>query len=239
MQIIPAVDLLDGAAVRLLRGDYGAVTGYGRDPAAIARGFVSQGAGLVHVVDLEAARGGQRQVDTVEAVLDAGVPIQLGGGIRTARDARWAVDAGASRVVVGSALVGPSDGPGADIVEAVGAEAVVAAVDVRDGRALGSGWLDGGSALGSVLDRIVRLGIPRMLVTGIERDGTMAGPDLDLLSEVRASAPGVALIASGGVGTLDDIGSLVGLGEPVEAAIVGRALYERRFTLGEAIDAAG
>ena len=162
MQIIPAVDLLDGAAVRLLRGDYGAVTGYGRDPAAIARGFASQGAGLVHVVDLEAARGGQRQIDTVESVLDAGVPIQLGGGIRTARDARWAVDAGASRVVVGSALVGPSDGPGADIVEAVGAQAVVAAVDVRDGRALGSGWLDGGSALGSVLDRIVRLGIPRM-----------------------------------------------------------------------------
>jgi phosphoribosylformimino-5-aminoimidazole carboxamide ribotide isomerase len=141
MRIIPAVDVLGGEAVRLLRGDYGAVTAYGPDPAAIVHEFADAGADIVHIVDLEAARGGPRQTETIRAILEVGVRVQIGGGIRTAPDARRMVDEGAARVVVGSALVDGDEAPVREIVEAVGPGAVVAAIDVRQGRAMGSGWL--------------------------------------------------------------------------------------------------
>jgi len=236
MQVIPAVDVLGGEVVRLVQGDYERVTTYDRDPLAVASRFVQEGAELVHVVDLEAARGGERSAEVLQALGAAGVPFQIGGGIRTPEAARMAIDMGALRVVVGSALLGDTNAAGG-IVRAVGTGAVVAAIDVRDGKARGSGWLDDGIPLAEALNRLADVGIARMLVTGIATDGTMEGPALGLYEQVRSLAPGLALIASGGVGTLDDLRTLAASDHTFEAAIVGRALYEGRFGLPEAIAA--
>lgn len=234
VQVIPAVDVLGGDVVRLIQGDYGSVTRYDVDPVAVASRFVAEGATLVHVVDLEAARGGECALDLVERLGAAGVPFQLGGGIRSAAVARAVIDLGAERVVIGSALV--SDAASAkEIVEAVGHGAVVGAVDVRDGRVRGSGWLDEGIPLVDVIAILGSLGIERALVTGIEKDGTMKGLALDLYELVRSLAPDLTLIASGGVGSLEDLGVLVDSNVGLEGVIVGRALYERRFSLPEAL----
>lgn len=233
MLVIPAIDLLDGAVVRLLRGDYDRVTIHDDDPRARVRRWREQGAEIVHVVDLDAARGGVRDDTTLRTLVGAGVPLQVGGGIRTPEDAVAVIGAGAARVVVGSAFTRP-DGAGEDIVAAVGPDRVVAAIDVRNGRARGSGWLDDGSPLEATLARVEAAGVIRVLATGIERDGTLGGPDLDLLETIRRALPHVAIIASGGVGSLDHLASLAAAPAHVEACVVGRALYEGRFLLPEA-----
>jgi phosphoribosylformimino-5-aminoimidazole carboxamide ribotide isomerase len=233
MDLIPAIDILDGSVVRLLRGDYGAVTRYREDPVVVASEFLAEGATLVHVVDLDAARGRQRNLAAINALGAAGVPFQAGGGVRTADDAQMTMDAGARRVVVGSALLG-ADGVAQAIVERVGALHVVAAIDVAEGRARGSGWLDEGMPTSAVVGRVGELGVPRALVTGIDRDGTLDGPDTELLEQVAGMAPDMALIASGGVASLDDL-AMLAIGTRCEAAIVGRALYERRFSVAEAL----
>lgn len=237
MQVIPAVDVLGGRAVRLMQGDYDRVSEYDSDPGAVARRFVAGGATLVHVVDLDAARGGERSLDVLRSFGASGVPFQVGGGIRTAAAARESLEAGAERIVVGSALLAGGTVL-REIVDAVGPLSVVGAIDVRSGRARGSGWLDEGVPLADVLSTIADLGIERALVTGIDTDGTMAGPAWELLAQVRDAAPDLALIASGGVGSIEDIRALSGSDLSFEAVIVGRALYEDRFTLPEAIDAA-
>jgi len=236
MQFIPAIDVLDGQVVRLRQGDYDQVTVYGDDAVAVASAHIVDGADLVHVVDLGAARDGGDHDRTVvcRALAEAGVRFQVGGGIRDQATAAAVVGAGAARVVVGTAAVSDPSAL-AGIVATVGAERVVGAVDVRDGRARGSGWEDRGAPMGEVLDRLVDLGVEWALVTGIARDGTMAGPDLGLLGAVRAGWPGLAVIASGGVGSLDDLRALAGAG--FEAVVAGRALYEGRFTVREAIAA--
>ena len=234
MQIIPAIDVLDGAVVRLLRGDFGEVTRYATDPVHVASRWIERGATLVHVVDLDAARGEPSDRMLWAALARAGIPFQIGGGIRTDAIATDAIAAGARRVVVGTAALGTGDALG-QIVAAVGAERVVVAIDVREGRARGAGWRDEGIALARALASVAAAGVERILVTGIERDGAMVGPDLDLLAEVRRLAPDLHLIASGGVGTLADLETLSSLG--IEAAIVGRALYEGRIDLPAAISA--
>lgn len=236
MKVIPAVDVLEGRVVRLIQGDYGRVREYGGDPVSVAERFRSDGAEIVHVVDLDAARGASRSVGVIRTLGTAGIHFQIGGGIRTAAIARESVDLGAGRVVIGSVLLAGGNAARA-IVESVGSHAVVAAIDVRAGRARGSGWLDDGLLLADVLGVVADLGITRALVTAIDQDGTMEGPSLDLLEQVRELAPKIALIASGGVGSLDDLRSLRDSDAGVEAVIVGRALYEGRFTLPEAIAA--
>ena len=230
LKIIPAVDVLDGAVVRLTHGDFDRVTVYDHDPVRSARHWVDMGAELVHVVDLDGARTGNPDIDLWRRMGDGGVPFQVGGGIRTATLARAALDAGAARVVMGTAAVWHPE-----ILDAVGApERVVAAVDVRDGRATGAGWLDEGRSLEAVLDGLEAHGITRLLVTGIGTDGTMQGPETTLFA--RAGEGGrFRVIASGGVGTIDDLHAVQDLG--CEAVIVGRALYEGRFTVAEAIEA--
>lgn len=232
MQILPAVDVLDGAVVRLARGRYDDVTVYANDPVAMAVSFVGDGADLVHVVDLAGARDGTHDVGLWRRLGDAGVPYQVGGGIRDAARAEAAVAAGASRVVVGTTAVWD---PRArrDILETVGAHAFVAALDVEDGRARGTGWLDEGRPLSEVAAELQEVGVVRALVTGIARDGMLSGPDMDVLDQVAVAAPGLALIGSGGVGTLDDLHTLARHG--VEGAIIGRALYEGRFSVAEAV----
>lgn len=235
MDIIPAVDILDGAVVRLLRGSYDEVTIYDRDPVAVAARFVGQGAPLIHVVDLDAARGRTRDLSVLEDLARAAIPFQAGGGVRTAADAGRTLEAGALRIVVGSVLTSGSD-ESYGIVEVAEPARVVAAIDVRAGRAVGSGWLDGGAPLPDMVARVLAHGIPRALVTGIDRDGTMEGPDIDLLNAVREHGPRLELIASGGVGTLEDLAVLRSSGVRIEAAIVGKALYESRFTVADAVE---
>ena len=232
MQVIPAVDILEGRVVRLLHGDYGRVTRYSDDPVEVAGRWLEQGAELVHVIDLSGARTGEPERRIWEEMSRAGIPFQVGGGIRTPSAARAALRAGARRVVMGTAAVW---NPAA--LEEVGeVDRVVAALDIRAGRARGAGWLDEGRSVSETLAGLAEAGVVRLLVTGIERDGAMQGPDLDLLAEVSALS-GMAVIASGGVGNLSDLGAVAALG--CEAVIVGRALYEGRFTLSQAIAAAG
>lgn len=230
LQIIPAVDVLGGRVVRLLRGEYGEVTEYGDDPVARSVAWHEQGADLVHVVDLEGARSGRPDPALWGRLAEAGVRFQVGGGIRDAETASRALAAGASRVVLGTAAVWhPS------VLEDIGApDRVVAAVDVRDGRAAGSGWEEDGRDLDAVLADLAARGVRRLLVTGIARDGTMEGPELGLLEAARRAGR-FGIIASGGVGALSDLQAVRAM--RCEAVIVGRALYEGRFTLGEAIAA--
>ncbi len=232
MQVIPAVDVLAGRVVRLREGDYAQVTEYDADPVAVARRWMSEGAELVHVVDLEAARGASPDRSLWRHLAGAGIRYQIGGGLRSAELARAALAAGAERVVMGTAAVWEPD-----LVAEVGEpERVVAAVDVRGGKARGVGWTDEGRDLAVVLAQLQSVGVRWLLVTGIERDGTMEGPDLTLLRRVRELAPGLAVIASGGVGGLDDLAAVAELG--CEAVIVGKALYEGRFRLADALAAA-
>lgn len=235
MNVIPAVDVLDGAVVRLRRGDYDQVTAYGDDPVVMVSSFGRQGAALVHVVDLAAARSGSVSPGLWESVVATGIAVQAGGGVRDAETAARLVSLGVARVVVGTAAVHP-DGPLEEIVSAVDRSRLVVGLDVRAGRVRGSGWTDEGRPLIEVVDRLVTAGAGRVLVTGIETDGTLHGPDRALLRKVRDLAPDLAIIASGGVGTLEDVRALA-TGD-WEAVIVGRALYEGAFTLPAAIEVA-
>ena len=230
MQVIPAVDVLDGAAVRLERGNYDAITRYSNDPIGVVEKWRVEGAELVHVVDLEGARSGVPDFGLMTRLGSLATPIQFGGGIRTPATAEAAIDAGLSRIVVGTALLGDDAD---EFVARVESAAIVAGIDVRLGRARGSGWRDAGVDAGVALERVLALGLSSVLATGIETDGMMTGPDLELLSRFRSAAPECHLIASGGVGSLDDLDALVELG--ADAVVVGRALYERRFTFSSAV----
>ena len=230
MQIIPAVDILEGRVVRLLHGDYRKVTRYSDDPVEVAGRWMEQGADLVHVVDLSGAKTGDPDRRIWREMSEAGIPFQVGGGIRTADAARAALAAGARRVVMGTAAVWNP----AALGEVEEVERVVAALDVRAGRARGAGWLDEGRSVPQALTGLREAGVVRLLVTGIERDGAMRGPDLNLLAQV-GELSNMAVIASGGVGSLSDLEAVAALG--CEAVIVGRALYEGRFTLSEAFSA--
>jgi phosphoribosylformimino-5-aminoimidazole carboxamide ribotide isomerase len=225
LEVIPAVDVLDGRVVRLLRGDYARVTEYGADPVAAARGWLEAGAHRVHVVDLDGARHGRPNLALWRRLGREGLRFQAGGGIRTPALARQVMAAGAERVVMGTAAVEMPES-----LEGLG-ERVVAAVDVRAGRARGGGWRDQGRPVATVLDALAAAGVSRLLVTGIGRDGTLEGPDVDLTHRVVADGR-FAVIASGGVGALADLDPLAELG--CEAVVVGRALYDHRFTLAEA-----
>ena len=240
MELIPAIDLLGGRVVRLSRGAYDAVTDYGDDPVEVVLRWQDEGASRIHIVDLDAAREGRpMQEAIVSRVVDAtDVPCQIAGGIRSVRQAAAGLEAGADRVVLGSALIS-DPGLAAALVEAHGSERIVAALDVRDGQALGDGWVTearGTEAIG-LARTLAGAGIRWFAVTAIARDGQMSGPDLELLEMVRAAVPEAAIIASGGVSSLEDIRELSA--RHFDAAITGRALYEGAFTLREALEAAG
>jgi phosphoribosylformimino-5-aminoimidazole carboxamide ribotide isomerase len=215
-----------------MHGDYERVTIYADDPVAQARTWMERGADLVHVVDLAGAKSGEPDISLWEKMAAAGVRFQVGGGIRNAEMARRALETGAARVVLGTAAVWDP----AILAEVEAPDRIVAAVDVKGGRATGAGWLDEGKDLSVVLDGLAGAGCERILVTGIGRDGTMEGPETDLLRAVVSDAR-FAVIASGGVGSLGDLAAVAALG--CEGVIVGRALYEGRFSLPEALDAVG
>jgi len=230
MELYPAVDLRGGRCVRLAQGDFARETVYDDDPVAVARRLEAAGAAWIHVVDLDAARrqGDNRAV--VEAVVAAvGIPVQVGGGVRDAS----LLDAGAARVVLGSAAL---DDP--ELVRALALAhpgRVAVGLDHRRGELAARGWEEAsGWSVSEVAAGFEDAGVASFVVTDIARDGMLGGPDTGGLARLAASTK-VPVIASGGVGSLDDLRALAGTG--VAGVIVGRALYVGRFTLEEALAA--
>ncbi|HEY2542712.1 MAG TPA: 1-(5-phosphoribosyl)-5-[(5-phosphoribosylamino)methylideneamino] imidazole-4-carboxamide isomerase [Gaiellaceae bacterium] len=222
-QVLPAVDVLDGRAVRLERGSFDAVAKEAGDPLELARRFAASEPPLLHVVVLDAARDGGAPVDLARrlAAAVAPVPVQLGGGVRSPDDARALVAAGVERVIVGTAAFEQGPGP---YVAALGARLVVA-VDVRDGEVRIRGWEHAsGIAVDEAVDRCRTAGVARLLCTAVDRDGTMGGPDLVLMGRV-AERFGGPVLAAGGVRSRADLDALAALG--LEGAVVGRALLEQ------------
>jgi len=234
--LFPAIDILGGRCVRLLQGDYGQETVYGKDPAAQARAFQDAGATWVHVVDLDAARTGdpvnRQVVAEVAATLD--VPVQAGGGVRTLDDARTLFDAGVSRVVMGTAAI--EDPDLVDQVADLGRVAV--GLDIRGEEVAVRGWTEGtGLLLTDAFERFSNRGTDAFVITQIERDGTLQGPDLEGLAAALATT-GVDVVASGGVGRpsdLKDLADLAVAGRRLAGIILGRALYEGTIDLAAAI----
>ena len=221
--MIPAVDVLGDEAVRLHRGSYEEVVNRPGDPVAVAARLARAGASLVHLVDLDGARSGRVRPELVGRVVEAAAParVQASGGIRSLADAEALLAAGAERVVVGTAAFASDDEP-ARLAAALG-ERLVVAVDVRDGRVRVAGWTeDGGLPVAAALERCVAAGVARLLCTAVERDGTLAGPDLDLLAGVCAG--GIPVLAAGGIRSEEDLRAVAAVG--CEGAIVGRALLE-------------
>jgi phosphoribosylformimino-5-aminoimidazole carboxamide ribotide isomerase len=234
--VYPAIDIRGGRVVRLAQGDYGRETVHDPDPVEAARRWIAQTARVLHVVDLDGARSGRPEnLDAVRRIASLGVPVQFGGGLRDAAAIDAALDAGAERIVLGTAAVRDPDLVGR-AVEAHG-DRVAVALDVRGGRVAVGGWLERSDAApAELLAAMAARGARRFLYTPIEVDGTLDGPVLDGLSGIAeaASRVGAAVIYSGGIGSLDDLRRLAGLGLPsVEGVIVGRALYEERFTVSE------
>jgi phosphoribosylformimino-5-aminoimidazole carboxamide ribotide isomerase len=222
LQLLPAVDVLDGRAVRLERGDFGKVSREAGDPVALARRFAAGHPPFLHVVVLDAARDGTLQLELAQTLAQAiaPVPLQIGGGVRTPEDALALVAAGAARVIVGTAAF---EGD-LDRFAGVLGERLVVAVDVRDGEVRTHGWeRSGGLAVDEAVDRCRMSGVSRLLCTAVDRDGTLAGPDLDLLERVVARFAGPVL-AAGGVRSREDLAALEALG--LEGAVVGRALLD-------------
>ena len=234
--VIPAIDLRAGHVVRLLEGDFGRATDYGEDPVAVARAFVGAGARWIHVVDLDGAKGEARQsaaVARIVAQVGGMAACEVGGGLRSEAAVAETLRAGAARVVLGTALLNDPALAGR-LIARHGPEAVAAALDVRDGLALGDGWVAGATArdADAVLHVLADAGVSRFIVTAIARDGALGGPDVDLLRRLVATGRG-AIVASGGIASVADLQAIRDAG--CEGAIVGRAIYEGVLDLAEAI----
>jgi phosphoribosylformimino-5-aminoimidazole carboxamide ribotide isomerase len=238
--LYPAIDIRGGHAVRLLQGDYERETTYDADPADAAKRWADEGAEFLHVVDLDGAKAGDpRNLDAIERIAaTVACPIQVGGGLRDPQSVRAMLDAGADRIVIGTAALRDPEFLDA-MLEAHG-HRIVVSVDARAGRVALEGWTEAGEE--GVVDAVAALskrGVARFLCTAIEVDGTMEGPAAHQLTEI-ANATSSKVIASGGVGTLAHLESLASSTPAnVEGAIVGRALYEHRFNVAEAIAVLG
>lgn len=240
LELLPAVDVVDGQAVRLVQGEAGSQTGYG-DALAAALAWADGGAEWVHLVDLDAAfgRGSNAPLlaDVAAALAGRGVRVELSGGIRDDASLERALAAGATRVNLGTAALEDPSWTAATI--AAHGDRVAVGLDVRGHTLAARGWTREGGDLWEVLARLDEAGCARYVVTDVAKDGTLRGPNLDLLRGVCAATP-AAVVASGGVSSLADLAALrelVPLG--VEGAIVGKALYAGAFTLPEALDVAG
>jgi phosphoribosylformimino-5-aminoimidazole carboxamide ribotide isomerase len=237
VDIYPAIDIRQGRVVRLSQGEATRLTVYEDDPVAQAERFVGAGARWIHVVDLDRAFGDGDNtglLDRIAAAVGTAARIQVGGGIRSLDRVREALEAGASRVVLGTAAV-TNPALVAAAVGAAGAERVAVGLDARDGRVALRGWTETSAELAvDVARRAAPEGVGTIIYTDISRDGMLVGPDI--AGCVALQETGAAVIASGGIGTLDDVRAAARAG--LAGVIVGRALYERRFTLVDAIAAA-
>jgi phosphoribosylformimino-5-aminoimidazole carboxamide ribotide isomerase len=233
--LYPAIDIRGGKAVRLIQGDYDQETAYDDDPVVAALRWVDGGARWLHVVDLDGARSGEPvNLEHVRRIVAAvSVPVQLGGGLRDSKKVEEAISSGAERIVLGTAAIRDPDM--AEAIAAAHGERVVVSVDSRSGKVAAEGWTEA-SELGTteVISALSDRGIGRFVYTPVEIDGLMEGPDLDSLREAANATDG-ELIYSGGVGSLDDLRALADLGlDNLGGVIVGRALYEGRFSVADA-----
>lgn len=234
--LLPAVDVVDGQAVRLTQGEAGTETGYG-DPMDAAQAWVDAGAEWIHLVDLDAAFGRGSNAELLSRmVLDLDVKVELSGGIRDDESLRRALSSGATRVNLGTAALEDPEWTSRAISEF--GDKIAVGLDVRGTTLAARGWTREGGDLWDVLERLERDGCSRYVVTDVTKDGTLQGPNVELLVEV-ASKTGAPVVASGGISSLDDIAQLAALvDQGIEGAIVGKALYANRFTLEEALEVA-
>jgi phosphoribosylformimino-5-aminoimidazole carboxamide ribotide isomerase len=230
MILLPAIDILEGRAVRLARGDFDQKTVYDADPLDAARRWVRAGARALHVVDLDGARGGSpgnlEHVRRIASAVD--VPVQVGGGLRTIESVRDALAAGATRVILGTAAY--TDIDFLDEAVAEHRERVVVSVDARGGLLAASGWTEQTEIPAeSVIETLGRRGVTRFVYSSIERDGMLSGPDLEEVARIADVVRGT-FIYSGGISSIEDLAALAGLRQVnLAGVIVGKALYERRF----------
>jgi len=236
-ELLAAIDLRGGRVVRLIEGDFERETAYSSDPVATAERLVGQGSRWLHVVDLEGAREGRpAQPDLIRSIAEAvrgRARVEVGGGIRTKEGAYAYLDAGLDRVVVGTAAL--SSALAGELVSAFSRDRVGVAIDVRGGEAIGAAWQVGAGSmdLESAVAKLLAEGVRTFEVTAIDRDGTLAGPDLELLRRTIRVADGASVIASAGIRSIDDLRAVRDLG--CAGAIVGRAIYEGRLSLEEAV----
>jgi phosphoribosylformimino-5-aminoimidazole carboxamide ribotide isomerase len=236
VRLFPAIDILGGNAVRLVKGDFAAKTVYDEDPLAAARNWVEAGARALHVVDLDGAREGRPQnLEHMRRIAgELGVPVQYGGGLRSTAAVTEALEAGAARVILGTAALSDPQLLSAAL-DAHGAQRVLVSVDVRGGRPSTAGWTETVElSTERVLERLQASGVRELVYTNVDRDGMLEGPDIDEVGRVAALVSG-RLLYSGGIGQLSDLERLARLRAPALAGvIVGKALYEGRFTIAEA-----
>jgi phosphoribosylformimino-5-aminoimidazole carboxamide ribotide isomerase len=238
MILLPAIDILDGKAVRLARGDFDRKTVYDADPLDAAQRWARDGARTLHVVDLDGARSGEpanlEHVRRIVAGVD--VPVQVGGGLRSPESVRAVLEAGAARAVLGTAALRDDDF--LDHALADHGDRIVVSLDARRGRLATSGWTEQTEiSAESVIESLSGRGVSRFVYSSIERDGMLSGPDLDEVSRIAAVVTG-SFIYSGGVSSLEDLRALSGLSglglANLEGVIVGTALFEQRFGVAEA-----
>lgn len=241
IELYPAIDLRDGMAVRLVQGDFERSTVFNEDPVAQAREFAREGATNLHVVDLDGALQGNPMHAPIIAQLAASFPgtVQLGGGLRDRPAVETAIATGVDRVVVGTAVIEDEE----FLAWATGrlGDRLVVALDARDGRVATHGWtqVSDRTAVDVAAD-LARTGVRHLLYTDIGRDGTLGGPNLEALRKLSHAAPPLTILASGGISSLDDLVALAQLNLPnIRGVIVGRALYEGRFTVADAIATLG
>ncbi len=238
MDVIPAVDLMDGKVVRLVRGDPRTMKSYEQfgDPVTVAKKWEREGADAIHVVDLDAALGMGSNLDVIERIVGAvGKPVQVGGGIRSFETAQKLLQTGVRRVILGS-LAFKEPEVITRLLKVFGSDRVVVALDYRGDEVMVRGWKAATKlSLDAAVEKFLRLQVRVFLVTSIARDGTLAGPDYDTLVRI-SSTPKINVIAAGGIGRLGDLRLLKRSG--VTGVIIGKALYEGAFTLKDALEAA-
>jgi phosphoribosylformimino-5-aminoimidazole carboxamide ribotide isomerase len=235
MKLYPAIDILGGKAVRLVKGDFDARKVYDEDPLSAARGWVDDGARFLHVVDLDGARDGAPvNLDHLRRISgELGVPVQFGGGLRSLDAISGAIEAGAERVILGTAAFTDPQLLEQSLARWPGR--VLVSVDVRGGKVTTAGWTETTELTAEdVVARLWEQGAGELVYTNVDRDGMLEGPDLQEVGRVARAVPG-SVVYSGGIGKLEDLQGLVDLGVPgLDGVIVGKALYERRFTVAEA-----
>jgi phosphoribosylformimino-5-aminoimidazole carboxamide ribotide isomerase len=237
MILYPAIDILGGKAVRLTKGDFDAKKVYEQHPLDAAAAWVADGADHLHVVDLDGAKDGEpRNLGNLPRIVgELGVPVQYGGGLRTPEAIEGALAAGAQRAIIGTAAFTDPDLLDAALARWPGQIAV--SVDVRGGEVATAGWTQStGKGAAEVIDELAARGANDLVYTDVDRDGMLEGPNLESFAALVAGAKGARLIYSGGIGYLRDLEALASLpaGAPA-GVIVGKALYERRFTVAEAM----
>lgn len=238
MNLYPAIDMLGGKAVRLVKGDFDAKKVYDEDPLSAASGWVRQGARRLHVVDLDGARDGAPvNLDHLRRIAnELGVPVQFGGGLRSLRAISDAIDAGAERVILGTAAFTHPTLLAQALTEWPGR--VLVSVDVRGGQVATAGWTETiDLSTEDVLARLADQGASELVYTNVDRDGMLEGPDLEEVAQVARAISG-SFIYSGGIGELTDLEGLASMGATsLTGVIVGKALYERRFSVADGLAA--